>query len=178
MANSSSNRLVVAVVVAACAVGAFLVLRGSDTLTGDADELARLSGGELATLVRGRGPELNCAISLLVPYAKKDDAEYARKALVHALAAGPNVPIYEPAAKALEEVGEPAIATLRASLFHESLWIVRYSVIMLGRMADGDDEETIRLLKSLRGRYGDTAGSNHIGPAIDQSIKNILGRSG
>ncbi len=135
--------------------------------------LTQMTGEELAAYVRAREPDLNDAIELIVPFAKRQGGEAEREALVHALAAGPRVDIYGPAAAALEEVGEIAVPTLRSNLRRDQPWIMRYSVIMLGRLARASDEETILALRSAR---ADRPGGYHLDKAVDAALEQIAKR--
>ena len=135
--------------------------------------LAELNGDELAAHIRARDPDLKHAVRLIVPFASREGGETEREALVHALAAGPSVAIYEPAATALEQVGQTAVPTLRVNLRRDQPWIMRYCVIMLGRLARADDEETIAALRSAR---ADAPGGYHIEEAVDAALGQIATR--
>ena len=157
-----------ALVVALLALVALAALLGSRP----DPRLANMSGVELAEHIRKREPDRDHAIKLIIPHARTEGGEIERQALVHALSAGPGVTIYEPAAEALEAVGPIAIRTLRASLDRERPWMMRYAVIMLGRLARSDDEESITALKRA---CADRPGGYHIDSAVDRALQQIAG---
>ncbi len=132
----------------------------------DDAKLRGMTVEELIYRVDERRRPLGRVMTLLVPHAQTNDD--ACRALIHGLCAGAGPPIYEPAAEALEDVGAPALPLLLEAIQHRDGWVVRYAVIMLGRMARPGGTEAGVLRSMLR------AGITGDGYGIERSIQAAL----